>query len=187
VWCGYAKDRAAPSATSSPQATEASSSLPGTPDPCVADGTIKTEVGPWKSTLYLLCFQLNSSTVLFNNHGTLSGFGDDDGQSEGGEFEVIVQPSAFPVPAPSSCKGIIVRMPWTLYSQPPNVKANIVAKKALYDQILTIKSNSGGHVNVVLELNPYITVMQTNPLKLQLSECNVFFRDVSGKYTPSLN
>jgi hypothetical protein len=185
VW--YANKQLAPSSPSAPQVVEASSSLPATPVPCVADGTITKGVGPSKSTLYLLCLQLNSSTLLLNNPDALSGFQNDDGQFEGGEFQVIVRSSAIPVTAPGSCKGIIVRMPWTFYTQSPDAKVNIAAKKALYDQISALKSSSGADVNVVLELNPYVTVVQANPLALRLTECNVFFRDVAGKYTPSLN
>jgi hypothetical protein len=175
-----------PTTLSVPQTVEASSTTPSIPDPCIADGTIKTGLGPWKSTLYYLCFQMNSSTVLLNNPDTLNGFGD-DGQFEAGAFSVIVRPSGFPVPMPNSCKGVIVTMPWTGYSESPNAKGNVVAKKALYDQLSALKSNPSGHVNVVLELNPYVTVVQTKPLKLLLTECNVFFRDVNGKYVPSLN
>jgi hypothetical protein len=184
VW--HAEKHPISTALSGPQPVEVSSTTPSIPDPCVADGTIKTGPGPWKSTLYYLCFQMNSSTVLLNNPDTLNEFGD-DGQFEAGAFSVIVLPSAFPVPAPNSCKGVIVSMPWTGYSASPDAKANVVAKKALYDQLSALKSNPNGHVNVVLKLNPYVTVVQTNPLKLRLTECNVFFRDVNGKYVPSLN
>ena len=182
----HTEEHPTPAVLSAPQTVEASSSLPVIPDPCVADGTIKTGPGPWKSTLYFLCFQLNSSTVLFNNPETLNGFGE-DGQFEAGAFSVIVRPLAFPIPAPGSCKGIIIGMPWTAYSESPDAKANIAAKKALYDQLSALKSNAGGHVNAVVELNPYVTVVQAKPLKLQLTECNVFFRDIRGKYTSNLN
>jgi len=185
VW--FASKQVAPLGPPASQIIKAQSSLPTIPDPCIADGKIKTVVGPRSSTLYFMCFQLNSSTVRLDDPGAISAFQGDDGQFEGGEFEVIVQPTAFPVPAPKSCKGIIVRMPWSLYTQSPDAKANIAAKKTLYGEISALKSSPGKQVNVVLNLNRYVSVVQANPLKLQLRECNVFFRDVAGKYTPNLN
>jgi hypothetical protein len=185
IW--YLQGHSVLSARPGSEAFETSSTPNSAADvnPCVADGKISTIVGPQKSLLYLMCFQLSSSTVQFGSPNALSGFGD-DGQFQGGQFEVIVQPSAFPIAAPEACKGIILRMPWTLYSQ-SDAQADIAAKKALFDQLSNLKAKHTGHVNVVVQLNPYVTVVQASPLKLRLSECNIFFRDVAGKYSPSLN
>jgi hypothetical protein len=37
-------------------------------------------------------------------------------------------------------------------------------------------------VPVVRELNPYVKVINRTPLRLQLTQCNVFFRHAFGGY-----
>ena len=77
-------------------------------------------------------------------------------------------------------------MPWTQYSE-NNASADIAGKKALYQQIALLKSASNAHLNAVIELNPYIVVQEAAPLRIRFSECNAFFRDVSGRYVSDVN
>src|SRR5580700_7761043 len=103
VWYLYARSQSArnnlpsPSVQSQPQSQS---------DSCVADGMIKSVPGPWKSTLYLLCVPFSSSNVVFDDPRTLDSFAD------GGQFQVILRPTALPVSA-RGCSSVIARMAWT--------------------------------------------------------------------------
>ena len=90
------------------------------------------------------------------------------GFNEGGQFEVLIPKGTFSIPAPH-CKGdLIIRMP---YSE------RVTEKKLLFEQL-----QSNQNVAVTLELNPYVTVLNSSPLQLELQGCNLFFRDKNGKY-----
>ncbi|USE35832.1 hypothetical protein [Endozoicomonas sp. SCSIO W0465] len=90
------------------------------------------------------------------------------GFNPGGQFEVLVPKAYFPIPAPNCNRNIIIRMPYS---------SKEATKKMLYDELLQNKE-----VTVTLEANPYVTVLQEEPIKLQLQYCNVFFRHRGGDY-----
>jgi len=94
------------------------------------------------------------------------------GFNEGGQFEVFVPKSYFPIDAPNCNENIIIRMPYS---------ANEKRKRALYDALLSSKD-----VTVTLELNPYIKVLSKAPLQVELEYCNVFFRHRAGDYYDKL-
>jgi hypothetical protein len=101
--------------------------------------------------------------------------------SSGGQFEIRLRPEFFPLPAPN-CRGpIILRMPWTA-SESVNAKNKIAAKEALLKRILALRQLSEETLSVVVELNPYVEVIGRDPLRLQLTACNVFFRHAFGAY-----
>lgn len=91
------------------------------------------------------------------------------GFNDGGQFEVLVPKAYFPITAPNCRKNIIIRMPWS---------ANEEKKRALYQALLSASEP----VPVTLELNPYIEVLHKQPLDLELTYCNVFFRHRNGDY-----
>lgn len=94
------------------------------------------------------------------------------GFNKGGQFEVIVSKEHFPITA-SRCKdNIIIRMPYS---------KSEAKKHALFDTLAASKT-----VTVTLELNPYINVLKTSPLEIELQYCNVFFRHRSGDYFEQL-
>ena len=102
--------------------------------------------------------------------------------AEGGQFEVFVRTSAFPVPAPHTDREfLILRMPWT---DPDHPKASrfIARKRKLFDAILAMKTRGEGAVDVVVELNPFVNVLKKNPLILELSGRNIFFRQAHRQY-----
>jgi hypothetical protein len=94
------------------------------------------------------------------------------GFNDGGQFEVLVPKENFPISAPHCNKNIIIRMPYS---------ANEKRKRALYNDLLASKS-----IKVILELNPYIKVLSKAPLKIELKQCNVFFRHRAGDYYDQL-
>jgi hypothetical protein len=101
--------------------------------------------------------------------------------SSGGQFELRLRPKQFPIQAPH-CRGLLIlRMPWTAPGV-PQADAKIAAKKALLARIWKLGQGSSKGVPVELELNPYVEVISRSPLRLQLTECNLFFRDSFGAY-----
>jgi hypothetical protein len=99
----------------------------------------------------------------------------------GGQFELRLRQEKFPVPAPNCRGSIILRMPWTS-PQSVEAKKKIAAKEELLKRILALENNPNEVLPVVIELNPYVKVVGRRPLKVQLTQCNVFFRDAYGAY-----
>ena len=99
----------------------------------------------------------------------------------GGQFELRLRQEKFPVPAPNCRGSIILRMPWTS-PQSVEAKKKIAAKEDLLKRIWTLEKHPNEALPVVIELNPYVEVVSHTPLKVQLTQCNVFFRDAYGAY-----
>lgn len=99
----------------------------------------------------------------------------------GGQFELRLLPQRFPVAAPQCPDAIILRMPWTS-PRVHDAKAKIAAKEELLKRLLALRQAPHATLPVVIELNPYVKVISRAPLKLQLTQCNVFFRDNNGAY-----
>jgi hypothetical protein len=99
----------------------------------------------------------------------------------GGQFELRLRPEQFPIPAPHCRDALILRMPWT-GPDVPDAAAKIAAKQALLARIVALAQVPNDIVPVVLELNPYVEVISRAPLRLQLTQCNVFFRQAFGGY-----
>jgi len=72
-------------------------------------------------------------------------------------------------------------MPWT---SPQSVEAQkkIAAKEDLLKHIWALEMHPNEGLPVVLELNPYVEVVSRTPLKVRLTQCNIFFRDADGAY-----
>lgn len=112
--------------------------------------------------------------------------GDSDRQvRDGGQFEIRLRPDHFPIPAPACSGALILRMPWSS-SLTPGAAEKIQAKAAVLDRIRRLESNPGERVPVVVELNPYVRVTHTSPLRVALTGCNVFFRHALGGYVDHL-
>lgn len=94
------------------------------------------------------------------------------GFNKGGQFEVFVPKEYFPITAPMCKKNIIIRMPYSKSEK---------RKRALYNALLLSKT-----MTVILELNPYVKVLQKEPLQVELENCNVFFRHKAGDYFDQL-
>ena len=101
--------------------------------------------------------------------------------SENGQFEIFVRKEAFPVPAPKCERYIIIRMPGTDPSS-ANAAPKLERKRALFDALKELKHSGAGAYDVAIELNPYVQVVKRDPLQLELTECNVFFRQADGAY-----
>jgi hypothetical protein len=103
---------------------------------------------------------------------------------EDGFFEVFIRARDFPVAAPN-CRSdwIILRMPATL-DNAGQTKVKIAQKRALWDRLQKMYSQKSGSQEVIIELNPYIRIIDPALPKVELEYCNVFFRHAHGAYVP---
>ena len=102
--------------------------------------------------------------------------------SEGGQFEVFVKKSLFPISSPKTeCDYLILRMPWTDPSN-QNSKKFIDQKRHIFKLIKEMKIQGKGKIDVVIELNPYVKTIKKQPLTLELTSCNIYFRHAHGQY-----
>ena len=107
---------------------------------------------------------------------------------ENGQFEIFIPVKKFPF-AYHKSGYVIVRMAQTLvdneysdHSKDPKRYDYVAEKQALYNRIKEMKESGRGSVDVVIELNPYVRVKSKNPLELELTNRNVFFRTAHGRY-----
>jgi hypothetical protein len=98
-----------------------------------------------------------------------------------GQFEIFVHKKAFPVLAPKCARYIIVRMPGTDPST-PEITQKLEQKRALFKALKELKNSGAEALDVAIELNPYVHVVTRDPLQLELTQCNAFFRQAAGAY-----
>ena len=97
----------------------------------------------------------------------------------GGQFEVFLNKSMFPIDAPACKSNIILRMPWTS-SELTSHELFIDEKYEVYKEIRNaFESNDAYPVHVVIELNPYVVLKGE---QFKLTQCNIFFRQGNGRY-----
>jgi hypothetical protein len=141
-------------------------------DSGTSDGRIVINQGRYDS-YYHLRLALKADSIDFAQSDRFS--------RSGGQFELKLRRQNFPVPAPNCRGAIILRMPWT----PPDAveaEKKIAVKENLLKHILALQEHSQAILPIVIELNPYVEIVSRKPLKLQLTQCNVFFRDAHGEY-----
>ncbi|WP_081429952.1 hypothetical protein [Paraglaciecola sp. T6c] len=119
---------------------------------------------------YHLSFTLDIENVVQVERYTVQEF-----EQNGGQFEVLLKKSAFPIQAPNCNSNLILRMPWV----PSSV--DLTLKYQLYKSILAVSLGQTEHVSVVVELNPYV---QETEQGLELTQCNLFFRHANSRYVP---
>ncbi|MEM7442966.1 MAG: hypothetical protein AAF414_06520 [Pseudomonadota bacterium] len=102
--------------------------------------------------------------------------------ADGGQFEIYVSPEIFPIETPSCGNGVIVRMPWT-NPDLPDAENAVAEKAALLDEFNALRAGQAETVLSTVELDPYLALDDAgNPQAL--IQCNVFFRQASGRYIP---
>jgi hypothetical protein len=103
---------------------------------------------------------------------------------EGGLFEVFIHAHDFPIAAPNCRSGwIILRMASTSMND-VDATQKIQEKRSLWNRLQRMYSEKSGFQEVVIELNPYIHVIDPTIPKMELQYCNVFFRQAHGAYVP---
>jgi len=60
----------------------------------------------------------------------------------------------------------------------------VSGKRAIWEQITALEAGQRGPLEVVIQLNPYVTVIQKDPLELELDYCNIWFRTAFRAYLP---
>ena len=56
------------------------------------------------------------------------------------------------------------------------------SKRQLWLQIVELHEGRLEQLEVVLELNPYVSVLSDSPLLLKLNHCNLYFRTADNEY-----
>jgi hypothetical protein len=102
-----------------------------------------------------------------------------------GQFEILLRKESFPIKAKKCTGKLILRMPSTL-STSKNKIEGINKKLLLLKEITDVSKNIKKSIKVIIELNPYVSVVSKNPLLLELTNCNVFFRVKNGMYVNHL-
>jgi hypothetical protein len=146
---------------------------------CSDDKTIHTSRGKYED-YYHIRFTLTPDNTLLELKG-YDKYGPSKYEFSDGQFEIFVTKDKFPIPAPKCSGYIILRMSMTL-DDVANKEKYIAEKKSLFDRIKKMKETKSGNIDVVIELNPYIMVKSKEPLIIELTECNVFFRNAGGRY-----
>lgn len=100
---------------------------------------------------------------------------------DGGQFEIVIKKSKFPVQAPNCDSFIKLRMPWTNPNS-ENSAVFIKEKRSIYNKIQALIDKGGEPIEVIIELNPYVELVSKTPLEVKLTKCNIFFRHARGRY-----
>lgn len=124
-------------------------------------------------TYYHLMYDLNPKNVVMVERFTQTQF-----VENGGQFDVHIKKSEFPIEAPKCKSDIILRMPWV------TAQIDVSQKYQLYLAILAVLDSKQATVSVVIELNPYV---EKNAHGIQLQHCNVFFRHNQNHYVPYIH
>ena len=62
----------------------------------------------------------------------------------------------------------------------------LASKRELWLQIVDLHEGRLEHLEVILELNPYVKVISETPLILKLDHCNLYFRTADNAYVNHL-
>ncbi len=135
--------------------------------------TVSTTVTNNK-TYYHLKYSLTNENIISLNSLTMDQF-----VINGGQFELLLNKSEFPISAPNCKSDLILRMPWT-NSEITNSDLFIQEKYEVYKNIKNLTDS--GRINsmdIYIELNPYVEFTEE---ELILTQCNIFFRQSAGQY-----
>lgn len=99
---------------------------------------------------------------------------------ENGYFNLYISRDSFPVTAPN-CNS-----EWLKVKMKGGNQAGVESKRKLWDQLQALQSGELDEAKVIIELNPYVTLINADPLELELQYCNLFFRTAYGRYVTHL-
>jgi hypothetical protein len=97
-----------------------------------------------------------------------------------GSFTLYINKASFPVSAPN-CNSR-----WLKVTMKGGKESGVESKHTLWKQIQRVETGELDTIEVIIELNPYVSVVNLEPLELELDYCNVWFRTAHGQYTPNL-
>ena len=99
----------------------------------------------------------------------------------GGHFSIFIKKEEFPLVAPNCEDNIELDMPWTKSTRISALK-KISKKTALYQSLVEVVKGNKKDQKVVIELNPNIAIKHNDPLEIELTKCNVYFRTARDAY-----
>lgn len=141
---------------------------------CNADSSNVTTSISSKKAYYHLKYSLTKENVISIDSFTSKQF-----IINGGQFEILLKKSEFPINSPNCKSSLKLRMPWT-NSGITNSNLFIEEKYEIYTHIQKImKSSKPSYIDVYIELNPYVEIKEG---KFSLTQCNIFFRQSKGQY-----
>lgn len=127
-------------------------------------------------------FRLSHPKEYFDSQWPESTSGSCEFGEKSGGFLIYIKKSIFPVPAPN-CESDWLKV---VMNGRSDDRANVQTKRALWDRLKAVKAGELSETNAVIELNPYVRVLNDDPLILKLDYCNLYFRTAWGAYIDSL-
>jgi hypothetical protein len=98
-----------------------------------------------------------------------------------GYFEIFIRKDAFPVEAPNCENGFLKLV------MPGGGEGAVCAKAEIWEQVLEVLDGTRESLGVVIELNPYCRLECSNPPRVSLDYCNIYFRTAFGHYCATLS
>ena len=95
-----------------------------------------------------------------------------------GGFIIFIRKSTFPVPAPN-CNSDWLKV---VMNGRSDDASDAQTKKTLWKRLLAVKAGELSEVSAIIELNPYVSVLNKDPLIVELDYCNLNFRTAWGAY-----
>jgi hypothetical protein len=93
-----------------------------------------------------------------------------------GSFTLYINKASFPIPAPN-CNSR-----WLKVTMKGGKQSGVESKHTLWKQIQRVETGELDTIEVIIELNPYISIVNNDPLELELDYCNLWFRTAHGEY-----
>jgi len=125
-------------------------------------------------TYYHLKYSLTNEQIITIDSLTIDQF-----KINGGQFELLLKKSEFPISAPNCKSDLRLRMPWT-NSEITNSNLFIKEKYEIYKKIKKLMmSDKFNSIDIYIELNPYVELKGE---EFTLTQCNIFFRQSAGQY-----
>lgn len=123
---------------------------------------------------YHLKYSLNKKNITY-----IDSFTNEQFTINGGQFEISLKKSEFPISSPNCKSNLILRMPWT-NSEIVNSNIFIEEKYEIYNSIQNLtKSSQPNSIDIYVELNPYVEFKDG---EFNLTQCNIYFRQSNGQY-----
>lgn len=109
-----------------------------------------------------------------------------------GGFVIYIKKDVFPIPADCNSDWLLLRMnanrtPSVYESSEADLEHALQTKNDLWRKITALHEGNIERLEIVLELNPYVTILSEMPLKLKLDQCNLYFRTANNAYVNHTN
>ena len=108
-----------------------------------------------------------------------------------GTFVIYLKKDVFPVLSDCKSDWLKLRMNCNRHvdvyeTSEAALEDALASKRELWLQIVDLHEGRLEHLEVILELNPYVKVLSETPLILKLDHCNLYFRTADNAYVNHL-